>query len=55
VPLYYHTTRPEKPAVFHTNEDCAEGKKIKSWDRVETNTVPARRRRCKVCWTANVL
>ena len=47
--LYYHTTKPEKPAVYHTNRDCAEGSKIKPWDLVETNTVPARRHRCQVC------
>ena len=47
--LYYFTTRPEKPAVYHTNRDCDEGKKTKSWDRVDTNTAPAHRRRCKVC------
>jgi len=47
--LYYHTTKPEKPAVYHTNRGCDEGKKIKSWDRVDTSTVPGRRRRCKGC------
>jgi hypothetical protein len=49
VPLYYHTTRPESPAVFHTNQRCDVGKKTKSWDRVDTKTVPAHRHRCKVC------
>jgi hypothetical protein len=47
--LYYYTTRQEKPAVYHTNRECEEGKKINVWDLVDTNTVPARRRRCKVC------
>jgi hypothetical protein len=47
--FYYHTTRPEKPAVYHTDPWCDDGQKIGPWDRCETNHVPARRRRCKLC------
>jgi hypothetical protein len=52
--LYYHTTRPEKPALYHTNRDCDEGKKIKFWDLVDTNRVPGRRHRCQVCRLVNI-
>jgi hypothetical protein len=47
--LYYYTTTPEKPAVYHTNQNCEEGKKIKAVDRVDTNTIPAGRRLCEKC------
>jgi hypothetical protein len=47
--LYYYTTDVEDPAVYHNNQQCSEGKKIKSEHRVDTDTRPSDRRLCKVC------
>ena len=46
---YYYSTTPENPPVYHTNQACEEGEKIKAWDRVDTDKVPAERRPCEVC------
>jgi hypothetical protein len=46
---YYYTTTDETPAVYHTNQDCEEGKKIESENRVDTDTLPVDRRKCEVC------
>jgi hypothetical protein len=46
---YYYTTTPEDPAVYHDNQECSEGKKIKTADRVDTDTIPSGRRLCEVC------
>jgi hypothetical protein len=44
---YYYTTTPEDPAVYHDNQECSEGKKIKTAD--DTDTIPSGRRLCEVC------
>jgi hypothetical protein len=31
----YHTSEPETPEVYHTNEDCPAGKQILKANRVE--------------------
>jgi hypothetical protein len=46
---YYYTTTDEIPAVYHDNQNCEEGRKIKPENRVDTNTIPGGRRRCEVC------
>jgi hypothetical protein len=43
----FHTSEPETPPVYHNNDDCSEGKKIKSWHKV-TGTGTGRRL-CKIC------
>ena len=49
VAKYYYTTTPEDPAVYHTNQECSEGKKIEAKDRVDTDVLPTGRRKCEVC------
>ena len=46
---YYYTTTDEFPAVYHDNQNCEEGLKIKRENRVETDTIPPGRRLCEVC------
>lgn len=46
---YYYTTNEETPAVYHTDQDCSEGKKIEKVNRVDTDTRPAGRTKCEVC------
>jgi hypothetical protein len=43
----FHTSEPETPAVYHDDDECYEGKKIKPWHRVPGKGV--NRRRCEVC------
>lgn len=47
--LYYYTTTAETPAVYHANQNCKEGEKIKAADRVDTDTIPTGRRLCEKC------
>ncbi|HEY2371972.1 MAG TPA: hypothetical protein VGH82_05445 [Gaiellaceae bacterium] len=46
--MAYWTTNDEEPAVYHTDEDCSEGKKIEPKNR-EDGAPPAGRRKCEVC------
>ena len=46
---YYYTTNDEDPAVYHTDQNCEEGKKIEARNRVDTDTRPLGRRKCEVC------
>jgi hypothetical protein len=43
----YHTSEPEDPAVYHTNDDCPAGKQIKPGNRVEGTGTG--RRKCEEC------
>jgi|GEM_PF-1188098 len=47
--LYYYRDPDEKPAVYHTNQQCDQGQKIEAKNRVDTDTVPPNRRPCEVC------
>jgi hypothetical protein len=47
--LYYYTTTPEDPAVYHNNQQCEEGKKIEAQNRVDTDIKPSNRRLCEEC------
>lgn len=47
--LYYYTTTLEDPAVYHTNQQCAEGKKIEAQNRKDTDIKPTDRRLCEEC------
>jgi hypothetical protein len=46
--LYYYKTTVEDPAVYHSNQQCEEGKKIEAKNRVDTKSIPAGRRLCEV-------
>jgi hypothetical protein len=46
---YYYTTVEEPNPVYHTNQNCEEGKKIEPEKRVDTNLAPLGRTRCEVC------
>ena len=46
---YYYTTNDEIPAVYHNNQNCEEGLKIKAENRVNTDDVPPGRQLCKIC------
>jgi hypothetical protein len=46
---FYYTTNDEDPAVYHTDPNCSEGKKIESQNRVDTDTRPSGRQKCEVC------
>jgi len=46
---YYYTTSTEDPAVYHTNRQCSEGKKIERTHRVDTDIKPTDRRLCEEC------
>jgi hypothetical protein len=43
----FHTSEPETPPVYHDDDECFEGKKIKPWHRVAGRGVG--RRLCEVC------
>jgi hypothetical protein len=42
----FHTKTPEEPQVYHDNNECDEGKKIKPENRVPGT---GGRRQCEVC------
>jgi hypothetical protein len=46
---YYYTKSEEDHPVYHTNQNCDEGKKIESENRVDTDKSPAGRSLCKEC------
>jgi hypothetical protein len=46
---YYWTTTEETPAVYHDNDECSEGEKIKPENREEGSSPPADRRLCDIC------
>lgn len=46
---YYYTTSAEPKAVYHDNQQCSEGKKIETKDRVNTDATPPGRVLCEVC------
>lgn len=46
---YYYTSQDETPAVYHNNQSCSEGNKIKSENRVDTDVRPSDRQLCAVC------
>jgi hypothetical protein len=46
---YYYTTSFEDPAVYHFSQQCEEGKKIETKNRVNTDYRPSDRRLCDVC------
>ncbi len=50
--ICYYTTSEEGPPVYHTNQNCEEGKKIEANNRVDANTIPLGRARCEVCSTS---
>ena len=43
----FHTSEPEDPPVYHDDDECYEGKKIKPEHRVDGKGTD--RRRCEVC------
>lgn len=43
----FHTSEPETPAVYHNNDACSEGKKIKPQHKVSGTGTG--RRLCKIC------
>ena len=47
--MAYWTKTDEIPAVYHTDSDCSEGKKIESGNKDTGSTPPAGRRKCEVC------
>jgi hypothetical protein len=46
--MAYWTKNDEDPAVYHTDEDCSEGKKIEAKNR-EDGSPPAGHRKCEIC------
>jgi hypothetical protein len=46
---YYYTTSDEIKPVYHTNQNCDEGKKIEAKNRVDTDFKPADRDLCEEC------
>jgi hypothetical protein len=49
VAKYYYTTSEEPKPVYHSNQNCEEGKKIEAKNRVDTDTIPPGRTLCEVC------
>jgi hypothetical protein len=47
--MAYWTKTDEEPNVYHTDEDCSEGKKILPSNREDGSSPPSNRRPCEVC------
>jgi hypothetical protein len=49
VAKYYYTKEIEPKPVYHDNQDCEEGEKIKPENRVDTDVIPVGRTLCEEC------
>ena len=47
--MYYWTVEFEDPRVYHMREDCPDGMKIATDNRVQIDTTPAGRVPCDTC------
>ncbi len=47
--MYYWTSEPEDPAVYHTNSQCPAGQQILPTNKVSSSTRPSGRRLCQEC------
>jgi len=47
--MYYWTTEPETPAVYHDNTSCPTGTQILAEHKATGSSPPAGRRKCSNC------